>query len=66
VAIEGVGSYIGKYKHISRPTQHYSRNVSNILNNKPYRSAPSSAFIFEFCGLRKFLIFTHDDFDGEG
>lgn len=35
--IEGVGSYIGKYTHINRPKKHYTRNVTNLLNNKPYR-----------------------------
>jgi hypothetical protein len=42
--IEGVGSYIGKYKHISRSTQHYSRNVINILDNKPYRKGSQTNF----------------------
>jgi hypothetical protein len=32
--IEGVGSYIGKYSDISRPTKAYGRHVTNLLNNK--------------------------------
>jgi hypothetical protein len=33
--IEGSGSYIGKYGHISRPTKRYGWNVSRMLNGKP-------------------------------
>jgi hypothetical protein len=35
--IKGVGSYIGKYTYISRPTKGYSRGVGRLLNNRPYR-----------------------------
>jgi hypothetical protein len=37
--IEGVGSYIGKYKSIDRPKKQYSRNVQNLLDGKPYRKS---------------------------
>src|ERR1035437_4737306 len=36
--IEGVGSYIGRYSDISRPTRAYDRHVENLLNDrKVYR-----------------------------
>ena len=43
-AIEGVGTYIGKYKRIRRPTKEYARNVVRLLNNKPYRVGNPNGF----------------------
>ncbi len=34
--IEGVGSYIGQYSRIGRPTKEYGRNVARILNGTTY------------------------------
>lgn len=42
--VEGRGSYIGKYKRIRRPTKEYGRNVSNLLNDKPYRLGKPDRF----------------------
>ncbi len=44
--IEGVGSYIGKYKRISRPTKHYTRNVERKLNGEYYRRGNPDGFRF--------------------
>ncbi len=35
--IADVGSYIGKYGRIRRPTKEYGRNVIRLLNQKTYR-----------------------------
>jgi hypothetical protein len=35
--IEGVGSYIGQYGRIGRPTKEYGRNVTRLLNGQHYR-----------------------------
>ena len=42
--IEGVGSYIGKYGRIRRPTREYGRNVTRLLNRRPYRRANPTGF----------------------
>jgi hypothetical protein len=42
--IEGRGSYIGKYKRITRPTKEYGRNVTKILEKRPYRSGNRDGF----------------------
>jgi hypothetical protein len=42
--IEGKGSYIGKFTHISRPKNEYGRNLTRILNNKPYRRGKPDGF----------------------
>ena len=42
--IEGVGSYIGKYKSIRRPTKEYGRNVRRLLNEKPYRKGKPGGY----------------------
>ena len=42
--IEGVGSYIGKYKRISRPLKHYARNIKNLLRGKAYQKGKPSRF----------------------
>lgn len=42
--IEGVGSYIGQYGRIRRPTREYARNVTRILNGKPYRLGKEHGF----------------------
>jgi hypothetical protein len=42
--IEGVGSYIGKYSHIDRPTKQYGRNVQRRINLKPYRKSNEQGF----------------------
>jgi hypothetical protein len=42
--IEGRGSYIGKYTHISRPLKEYGRNVTKIVNGRPYRPANPDGF----------------------
>jgi hypothetical protein len=42
--IEGVGTYIGKYKRISRPQRAYARNVANLLAGKPYRKSKPYQF----------------------
>jgi hypothetical protein len=46
--IEGVGVYIGQYTRTSRPRREYGKNVSNILNGRPYRKGKvtsSASFI---------------------
>ncbi len=35
--IDGGGTYIGKYTHISRPVKEYGRNIYNLLNGRAYR-----------------------------
>ena len=40
----GYGSYIGKFKQITRPTRHYARNVTNLLNERPYRLRKPDGF----------------------
>ena len=42
--IEGVGTYIGKYKSISRPQRAYARNVANLLAGRPYRKTKPDRF----------------------
>ena len=43
--IEGVGSYIGKYTQIGRPTKAYGRHVTNLLNNrKAYRPSNPNGY----------------------
>ena len=42
--IAGVGSYVGKFKRISRPTRHYTRNIRRLLNNLPYRRSNPTGF----------------------
>jgi hypothetical protein len=42
--IEGVGTYIGKFTRIRRPTKEYGRNVMNLLNEKPYRRGNKDGF----------------------
>jgi hypothetical protein len=42
--IDGVGSYIGKYRRISRPTKHYRRNVIRLMNGDPYRKGKPAGF----------------------
>lgn len=42
--IEGIGVYVGQYTRSSRPYQHYARNVTNILNNRPYRKGKPDGF----------------------
>jgi hypothetical protein len=42
--IEGVGTYIGKYKRIRRPTKEYRRNVARLLNDLPYRKGKPDGF----------------------
>lgn len=37
--IDGVCTYIGKYRSISRPKRAYSLNVARLLNNRPYRKS---------------------------
>src|ERR1700720_2355970 len=42
--IAGIGSYIGKYKRISRPKKRYGRNVSRILRGDPYWPSKRDGF----------------------
>jgi hypothetical protein len=42
--IEGVGSYIGVFTSPSRPFGEYSKNVTNLLNGKPYRKNKPESF----------------------
>jgi hypothetical protein len=42
--IDGCGTYIGKYTHISRPVREYGKNVYNLLNGKAYRRSKPDAF----------------------
>jgi ADP-ribosylglycohydrolase/protein-tyrosine phosphatase len=42
--IDGVGTYIGKYKRISRPEREYGRNIARRLSNKPYRKSKPDNF----------------------
>jgi hypothetical protein len=42
--IDGRGSYIGKYTHISRPTKEYGRNVRRLLNGQHYRKGKPDRF----------------------
>jgi hypothetical protein len=42
--IEGVGLYVGKYTHFSRPMVEYERNVIKMLNRRPYRPKKPTAF----------------------
>jgi hypothetical protein len=35
--IDGWGTYIGKYTHISRPTKEYGKNVNSLLNGRAYK-----------------------------
>jgi hypothetical protein len=42
--IDGIDSYVSKYRHVSRPTKHYARNVRNLLADKPYRKGKPSRF----------------------
>lgn len=42
--IQGVGSYIGKYTHISRPLKEYSRNVNRLLYKLHYRPKNPEGF----------------------
>jgi hypothetical protein len=42
--IEEVGSYIGKYKRITRPTKEYPRNINNLLLGRGYRKKKPDGF----------------------
>ncbi|HEY1604500.1 MAG TPA: hypothetical protein VGF77_02770 [Allosphingosinicella sp.] len=42
--IEGVGSYVGKFKRKSRPLRHYHRNVRRLLAGLPYRANNPDGF----------------------
>lgn len=42
--IARVGSYIGKFKRISRPRRHYTRNITRLLNKLPYRKSNPAGF----------------------
>jgi len=42
--IDGVGSYIGRYGRVRRPTKEYARNVVRLLNDKPYRKNKPHGF----------------------
>ena len=42
--IDGVGSYIGKYKRIRRPLQEYRRNVQRLLDGRQYRRGNPDGF----------------------
>ncbi len=42
--IESVGSYIGKYKRIKRPTKEYGRNVLRLLRQEVYRKGKPDGF----------------------
>jgi len=42
--IEGLGSYIGQYGRIRRPTKEYGRNVTRLLNGQPYRLGKTGGF----------------------
>jgi hypothetical protein len=42
--IYGMGSYIGQYLRISRPTKEYRRNLINLLNDRPYRLRNPAGF----------------------
>ena len=42
--IEGVGSYIGQYKHKYRPTREYERNVFKIATGRAYRPGKPDGF----------------------
>lgn len=35
--IDGIGTYIGKYKTISRPKRAYTLNVTRMLNDRAHR-----------------------------
>jgi len=51
--IEGVGSYIGKYTHFSRPYREYDRNVQKILTGRPYRPRKPEGFRRSIRSLRR-------------
>jgi hypothetical protein len=42
--IDGMGSYIGQYRWISRPTTHYRRNLIKLFNGLPYRNRSPDGF----------------------
>ena len=42
--IEGVGTYIGKFGRIRRPTKEYGRNVARLLAGLPYRLGKPDQF----------------------
>ena len=42
--IDGCGTYIGKYTHISRPVREYGKNVYNLLNGKAYRRSKPDGY----------------------
>lgn len=42
--IEGIGTYIGKFKRIRRPTREYGCNVVRLLNERPYRKGSPLGF----------------------
>ena len=42
--IQGVGSYIGTFTHISRPLHEYTRNVERLLAELPYRPRKPNGF----------------------
>ena len=42
--IEGVGTYIGKYGRIRRPTKEYGRNVARLLSGRPYRTGKPDGY----------------------
>lgn len=43
-SIEGVGTYIGKFRRKSRPIRHYHRNVKRLLDGLPYRLSNPDGF----------------------
>ncbi len=49
--IEGMGSYIGQYKSIKRPTKQYRRNVVRLLAGKDYRTGNKRGFRRVHCAL---------------
>lgn len=42
--IEGIGIYVGKYTHSSRPLREYNRNVARLLSGKSYRRQKPDGF----------------------
>ncbi len=42
--IEGVGRYIGKFTHLTRPLREYQRNVAKLQGGLPYRPQKPDGF----------------------
>jgi hypothetical protein len=42
--IDGIGSYIGKYKSIRRPKEQYRQNVRRLLQGGDYRKSKPGAY----------------------